>query len=141
MRWSPEQARRRFGRSRVARLATVAADGRPHLVPVAFALDGDTVAIAVDNKPKTTRSLKRLANIEADPRVCLLADEYGEDWADLWWVRADGEADIHHDGPLFDAALTRLCARYPQYRADPPRGPVILVRVTRWSGWSAHGPR
>jgi hypothetical protein len=28
-----------------------------------------------------------------------------------------------------------LVAKYPQYEADPPRGPVIAIRVDGWSGW------
>ncbi|GAA3731797.1 TIGR03668 family PPOX class F420-dependent oxidoreductase [Salinactinospora qingdaonensis] len=136
MRWTPEQTREAFAESRVARLATVAADGRPHLVPVTFAVAGDTIAIAVDNKPKSTKNLKRLANIEANPKVCLLVDHYSDDWEQLWWARADGTARIIHEGTERDHALDRLHERYPQYRDDPPDGPVILVDVDRWSGWS-----
>lgn len=136
MRWSSEQARDRFAASRVARLATVSAEGQPHLVPVTFAVHGDTVATAVDAKPKSTTNLKRLANITANPRVCLLVDEYDDDWQHLWWARADGEARIVAEGPERTTALRWLTQRYPPYDRDPPNGPVILVDVRRWSGWS-----
>ncbi|WP_046470539.1 TIGR03668 family PPOX class F420-dependent oxidoreductase [Allosalinactinospora lopnorensis] len=136
MRWSPQQARERFARSRVARLATVSGTGQPHLIPVTFAVHEDTVATAVDAKPKSTRNLKRLANIADNPKVCLLADDYDDDWERLWWVRADAEARVVHDAPERDAALERLAERYPQYRRSPPDGPVILAEVHRWSGWS-----
>ncbi|MBB4931995.1 PPOX class probable F420-dependent enzyme [Lipingzhangella halophila] len=136
MRWSSERTRDRFAASRVARLATVSAAGQPHLVPVTFAVYGDTVATAIDTKPKSTTNLKRLANITENPRVCLLADEYDDDWQRLWWARADGEARIVHEGPERDAALRWLTGRYPQYGQSPPDGPVILVDVYRWSGWS-----
>ena len=86
---TPEEARRRFAGARVARLATISADGAPHLVPFVFAVAGDTVYSAVDAKPKRTTALKRLANIDRDPRVTLLADHYDDDWTALWWVRAD----------------------------------------------------
>jgi PPOX class probable F420-dependent enzyme len=129
------RARSRFAAARVARLATVGADGAPHLVPVTFALRGDTVVIAVDHKPKRTTDLRRLRNIEADPRVSLLADHYAEDWTRLWWVRADGTARVVREG----GDVGELVAKYPQYAARPPAGPVILVAVTSWRGWAASG--
>jgi PPOX class probable F420-dependent enzyme len=134
-----EEARRRFAAARVARLATADAEGVPHLVPVVFAVDGDTVLIAVDRKPKRTTALKRLANVRANPHVALLADHYDDaDWDALWWVRADGEGTVlDPDEPEAVRAVELLAARYPQHRADPPAGPVLSVRVVRWSGWSA----
>ncbi|GAA3437308.1 hypothetical protein GCM10018954_069220 [Kutzneria kofuensis] len=78
----------RFARARVARLATAGADGRPHLVPVTFAVHDDTVVIAVDHKPKTTTNLRRLRNIRENGQVSLLVDHYDEDWRQLWWVRS-----------------------------------------------------
>ncbi len=137
MRIDAGDARRRLGGARVAVLATVAATGRPHVVPVTFALAGDLVYTAVDAKPKTTRDLRRLDNIRADPRVSVLADYYDEDWAELWWVRADGEATIVDDRAEMTEPVRLLARRYPQYRRDPPAGPIIAVRVTRWTGWSA----
>jgi PPOX class probable F420-dependent enzyme len=141
VRLSASDARERFARARVARLATVGQDGRPHLVPVVFALHKETVHTAVDEaKPKATMRLRRLANIAANPAVALLADHYDEDWAALWWVRADGLARVIDPGEP-DAARARelLAGRYEQYRAAPPPGPVIAVAVERWSGWSAAG--
>jgi len=128
---TPDEARARFAASRVARLATAG----PHLVPICFAVDGDTVWSAVDDKPKRTRALQRLRNVEADPRVALLADHYDDaDWSRLWWVRADGTARIVGDAP---PAVDLLVARYPQYAEQRPQGPLLAVTVTRWSGWSA----
>ena len=134
-----EEARRRFLAARVARLATADADGVPHLVPIVFAVDGDTVFSAVDRKPKRTTALKRLANVRANPRVALLADEYDdEDWGALWWARADGEGRVlEPGGPLARRAVELLQDRYPQHRAAPPEGPVLAVHVVRWSGWAA----
>jgi PPOX class probable F420-dependent enzyme len=130
------EARRRFTSARVARLATAGADGRPHLVPVTFALRDGTIGIAVDHKPKRSPALRRLANIAANPQVSLLADEYDEDWSRLWWVRADGAARVVDAGSERTAALDALTARYEQYRAHRPDGPVILVAVDRWTGWA-----
>jgi PPOX class probable F420-dependent enzyme len=132
-------ARERFASARVARLATVGEDGRPHLVPIVFALDGDRVVHAVDHKPKRTTALRRLDNIAAQPRVALLADEYDDrDWSRLWWVRADGVASVlEPDGAAARAAVALLCERYAQYRDRPPAGPVVAIDVERWTGWQA----
>lgn len=126
--------------ARVAHLATTGSDGRPHLVPVTFALvsaaGAHRIAIAVDQKPKTTLALRRLHNIAENPQVAIMCDHYDEDWTRLWWVRADGRAIVLDDGAGRDGALVALSLRYGQYRADPPRGPVILIDVFDWSGWS-----
>jgi PPOX class probable F420-dependent enzyme len=137
----PREARTRFAAARVARLATADAGGRPHLVPVVFALERDTLYSAVDDiKPKATSRLKRLANIAANPAVALLADHYDDDWTALWWVRADGAARLLEPGePEAARARSLLAERYPQYRDAPPPGAVIAVDVARWSGWSAAG--
>jgi PPOX class probable F420-dependent enzyme len=145
-----EQARRRVAEARVARLATVDAEGRPHIVPMVFALvserdagetrSGDTVYSAVDAKPKRSTALRRLANIAANPRVAVLVDHYDDDWHALWWVRADGTGRIlDADEPEGRDAIARLVARYPQYRQQPPPGPVLAIDVARWSSWSATG--
>ena len=137
MRIGADEARQRFGRARAAKLATVAADGQPHLVPVTFAMDEDMIYTAVDAKPKSTRQLRRLSNIEGNPKVCLLADHYSDDWSALWWVRADGTAVVVSDVAAMTAPLRLLARRYRQYEADPPLGPVIAIRVSKWTGWSA----
>ncbi|ANZ21239.1 F420-dependent enzyme [Streptomyces noursei ATCC 11455] len=135
------RARERFAAARVARLATVDDLGSPHLVPVVFAVTGDTLAFAVDHKPKRTTELKRLANIRRRPEVCLLADAYDEDWDRLWWARADGTATVL---PPADASETSagyvrlLMEKYrSQYAGRRPTGPVVAVVVARWSGWQA----
>lgn len=129
------EARERFAQARVACLATVAADGRPHLVPVTFALQADTVYTVTDAKPKRTTALKRLENVRANPAASLLADHYEEDWSRLWWVRADGFARVL-DPPDREAldAIALLSARYPQQRAT---GAVLAIDVRRWAGWAA----
>lgn len=132
------EARTRFGRERVARLATIGRDGSPHLVPIVFALEGDVVWIAVDDKPKRTRGLRRLANIEAEPRVCVLADRYDDrDWSLLWWVRGDGRARVLREPDGVARAAGLLGAKYPQHADRPPAGPAVAIEVDHWSGWAA----
>ncbi len=133
----PGDLRRRFASSAVARLATVGPDGAPHVVPVVFALVGETLYSAVDAKPKRTPRLQRLANVRGEPRCALLVDHYEDDWSRLWWVRADGVATVL-DAPAPDhPGLAALADRHPQYRARPPAGPLTEVAVERWSGWSS----
>jgi PPOX class probable F420-dependent enzyme len=131
------EAEQRLSRARVARLATVGEDGRPHLVPCTFAMVDGRIVSAVDQKPKRTTALRRLANIRADARVSLLVDRYDEDWTGLWWVRADGEAVVVEDGPERDAAVGALTQKYPQYLEQPPDGPAIVVEVASWRWWAA----
>jgi PPOX class probable F420-dependent enzyme len=132
-----DEARRLFLTGAVARLATVSGSGRPHIVPCTFVVDGDLIYSAVDAKPKSTTNLKRLRNIRENPNVALLVDHYEDDWSKLWWVRADGFASVIEDADRMAWPIQLLAERYPQYRANPPGGPVIFVGVDRWSGWSA----
>jgi PPOX class probable F420-dependent enzyme len=133
-----EEARARFAAARVARLATADAGGRPHLVPIAFVVAGDTIYSAVDAKPKRTRALRRLANVRENPAVALLADHWDEDdWERLWWVRADGAGRVLDPAdPEAARAAELLRDRYPRQR---DAGQVLAVDVARWSGWAADG--
>ena len=131
------EARLRLSKARVATLATVDESGAPHLVPFVFAIEGDMLYSAVDHKPKSSMRLRRLANIEQNPRVSVLAEEYADDWSQLWWVRADGEARIIPTGHDWDRAIELLADKYPQYRGQPPTGDVIAVRMTKVVGWKA----
>jgi PPOX class probable F420-dependent enzyme len=133
----PELMRSRLGEARVGRLATVDGSGTPHVVPVCYVLDGDVIYWAVDQKPKSNRQLKRLENIRQNPRVELVADNYAEDWTQLWWVRVNAEAAVLAEVPEAGRALDLLSAKYPQYRKQRPEGPVVRLAVRRWSGWSA----
>jgi PPOX class probable F420-dependent enzyme len=134
------EARACFAAARVARLATADASGRPHLVPVAFAVVEDTIYSAVDAKPKRTRALRRLANVRENPAVSLLVDHWDDDdWAALWWVRADGRGRVLDPGdPEARRGVELLRERYPAQREA---GEVLAVDVERWSGWAgAAGP-
>ena len=124
-------------RARVARLATLDSDGRPHLVPIVFALVGDTLYSAVDAKPKRSRTLRRIENARERPDVTVLVDRYDEDWTQLWWVRIRGRARVLDEGDEAAAALEALGAKYAQYRAEPPGLPVLAIDVEDWRPWSA----
>jgi PPOX class probable F420-dependent enzyme len=123
--------------ARVARLATTDPDGRPHLVPIVFALDGDTLYSAVDRKRKRSSKLRRIENARARPDVTVLVDYYDEDWSGLWWIRLRGRARVLDDGDERERALALLAEKYPQYQTEPPDGPVLAVDVSETRQWSA----
>ena len=129
--------RRRAEAARVARLATIDPDGRPNVVPCVFALEGDTVHLVVDRKPKRTARLQRIANLQRDPRATLLIDHYDEDWDALWWIRLRGRARVVDDGPALDRTLTLLRVKYAQYEAVALEEIAIRIDVQDWRAWSA----
>src|SRR5215210_857225 len=96
----------RLAAARVARLATTDPDGRPHLVPIVFALDGNTLYSAVDRKPKRSLRLRRIENARARPDVTILVDHYEEDWSRLWWIRLRGRARVLDGGDERERAVT-----------------------------------
>ena len=108
-------------------------------MPIVFAVDGDSIATAVDHKPKSTTRLRRLVDIERDANVSVLTDHYEADWSRLWWVRADGIAEVSTEGDTFERAIDLLATKYAQYRERRPDGPVIVIQVERWSGWESSG--
>jgi len=120
----------------VARLATVAPDGRPHVVPIAFVRHAGALWSPVDGKPKRRGALARLANVAAEPRVAVLLDHYDADWRRLWWIRVDGRATLAGGDAAVEAALR---AKYPQYRETPlyAGAPALLrivpARITSWA--------
>lgn len=123
---------------RVGRLATADRDGAPHIVPVCFAIEGDTLYVTIDEKPKRTpgRALKRVRNILENPIAAFIVDRYDEDWDRLGWVMLRGRAEVLGSGGEHDSAQDLLRARYPQYTtmqiADLP---VIALRIARVTSW------
>lgn len=132
----PDEVRRRVVAARIGRLATVRPDGAPHVVPICFAVLADTVVTAIDEKPKTTTSLQRLANIRANPAVSVLVDHYEEEWNHIWWVRVDGRARVLEAGAEHDEAVAALRDKYAQYDRVGIPGTVLAIDVERWRGWA-----
>jgi PPOX class probable F420-dependent enzyme len=127
----------RLTAARVARLATTDPDGRPHLVPIVFVVDGETLYSAVDHKPKRSRTLRRIENARARPDVTVLVDHYEDDWRRLWWVRLRGRARVLDDGEERERALELLAEKYAPYQAQRPDGPVLAVDIIEIRDWSA----
>lgn len=127
--------------ARVGRLATADAAGRPLVVPVCFAFDGEALYSAVDDKPKRRRDLRRLRNVEENPHVSLVVDQWDEDWTRLSWVIVEGAGDVLRGGPDATRAVALLRGKYPQYAAMDLEGAggatVLRVRPGRILAWRA----
>ncbi len=136
------EARALLGRHRVAHLATADRNGVPHVVPLCFALDGNTLYFVVDAKPKRRAGLRlqRMRNLLENPKVALVVDDYDEDWSRLSYVLVRGQAAVVDDAAEAGRALASLRAKYPQYRAmtlDPPEHPVVRITPERVHVWRA----
>lgn len=133
----PDDAWRRLVAARVGTLATVRADGRPHVVPIVFAVEDRVVYSIADPKPKTDLDLLRHRNIRANPAVSLLVDAYDEAWERLWWVRVDGSARVIDSGPKRELAIRLLHAKYPPYETwTTPFGAATVIDVERIVSWA-----
>jgi len=139
---TPEQAAF-LERQRSGRLATVDPRGQPHAVPICYALLDGILYTPIDEKPKTgdPRELRRIRNILANPKVCLVVDHYeDEDWTRLQWLQVRGEASLVEDAAERGSALVALRARYRQYRAMALETlPLLRITPTRLVGWSGTG--
>ena len=133
----PDEAWRRLTVARVAYLATVRADGRPHIVPIVFVTDAERTLYSIaDPKPKAGLDLARHRNIIANPSVSLLVEHYDEAWEHLWWVRADGTAHVSEDGPERATSIRLLRAKYRQYETwTTPFGAATVTFVERLTSW------
>ncbi|HUN42958.1 MAG TPA: TIGR03668 family PPOX class F420-dependent oxidoreductase [Acetobacteraceae bacterium] len=132
------EAQRRFlDFGRVAHLATADSAGAPHVVPVCYAVDGVSLYITIDEKPKRQDApLKRIRNIVANPAVAVSVDRWDEDWTQLAWIMLRGRAEILAAGEEHDRAQELLRDRYAQYRAMALAPlPVIALRIERVTSW------
>jgi PPOX class probable F420-dependent enzyme len=134
-----EQVRAFLDRQRVAHLATADADGAPHVVPICFALVGETIYLAIDEKPKRgdPMRLRRLRNLAENKRVAIVADVYDDgDWSRLGFVLVRALARVLTDGAEHAQALAALRARYVQYRSMALEArPVIAAEIQRVTAW------
>jgi PPOX class probable F420-dependent enzyme len=134
-----DEARRRVADGRVGRLASIDPRGRPHVVPVCFAVAGNRIVSVVDQKAKRTLELRRLDNVRRNPAVQLVVDHYDDDWSLLWWVRVSGDGRVVERGAERDDAIDLLATKYPQYRERRPGGSALVIDVTAITSWEASG--
>lgn len=130
--------------ARVSRLATADAEGRPHVVPICFALvetpDGpNQLVTAVDEKPKTASpaALRRVRDIHENPRVAMVVDYYAESWDHLGWVQVRGTATVLDPGDAGHAAAVHaLRERYDQYESHAlEERPIIAISPATVRSW------
>jgi len=126
--------------ARVAHLATADDSGRPHVIPICFAIDGDHLFTPLDEKPKRAAPLrlKRVRNIRINPQVAVVVDRYDEDWRRLEYILMRGRARLVARGRLHRKALTLLRKKYAQYRKMTLGDrPVIAIRCETLAAWAA----
>jgi PPOX class probable F420-dependent enzyme len=139
---SDESVQARLRETRVARLATLDAEGRPHVVPICFAYDSQVFYSALDLKPKRVPpgQVARVRHIQTEPNVVLLVDHYEEDWEQLWYVMVRGTATLLSPSDAKEEvskAHRMLKAKYAQYRVSllPEDAPIIRIIPTRATCW------
>jgi PPOX class probable F420-dependent enzyme len=112
---------------RTAKLATCRADGRPHVVPVWFVLDGDDLLITTSKRSVTGRALLR------DPRVAACIEDDRPPFA---FAMIEGRARTSDDAAAVMQAALRNAIRYvgPERATEYARinggGGMMLVRIT-----------
>jgi PPOX class probable F420-dependent enzyme len=124
--------------ARVAHLAFLDADEDPRVLPVTFAVADDAIWSAIDSKPKRTREPARVRWLRRRPAAALCLDVYDDDWDRLVWVQVLGTVavlEVGEGAPGVEA----LTAKYPQYRAEPPPGPLLRLDPERTLCWRASG--
>jgi nitroimidazol reductase NimA-like FMN-containing flavoprotein (pyridoxamine 5'-phosphate oxidase superfamily) len=124
MRWSKEE--KEFASvARTARVATVDEKGVPHNVPVCPLFDRDAVCFA------TEKGAKKLRNIEKNPAVTVVMDDYTEAWDHLRGIMIQGKARTVGRAE-FTRLRKQLYAKFTQYRAQAPisDSDSVIVRVT-----------
>lgn len=132
----PEWARELLAAARVARLAYVDDRDRPRVLPVTFAVAGDAVWSAIDEKPKRTAEPARLRYLARRPEAALLVDVYDDDWSRLAWLQLMGRIDV---APIAGSpeAMAALAAKYEPYAERTPPGPLLRLSVERALHWRA----
>jgi PPOX class probable F420-dependent enzyme len=130
--WSAEL----LDRARVARLGYLDGEDRPRVLPVTFAVAGGFVWSAIDDKPKRRAEPARVGYLRRRPEASLLVDEYDDDWARLAWVQMVGRVEVV-PAATAPQAMEALAARYSQYAASAPPGPLLRFEVGRVLLWRA----
>ncbi len=113
--FSPEERAFLLSGTKTGKLATVRADGRPHVVPVAFDLDGDTIIMLVRHTSVKARNMQR------DPRVCLCVDVETSLYA---YIQIEGTVEMSADLSALVYWGRRIVSRYD----GPERAEAYIQR-------------
>jgi PPOX class probable F420-dependent enzyme len=130
----PAWARELITTAPVARLGLLDERDRPRVLPVTFAVFEDALWSAIDQKPKRSAEPARVRRLRRRPEATLLVDAYFDDWSRLEWVELSGRVSILDACDAGDA-LQALAAKYPQYRTEPPPGPLLRLAPERFACW------
>lgn len=115
---------------------TTVADDVPHVVPVVFVRHDDQVFCPIDGKPKSKGMLRRVRNLEVNPRAALVLDHYSENWEELWWLRLDCHASIEN---MTDDVARLLRQKYRGYEFYDVGLSLIKLSCHNWNFWSMSG--
>lgn len=113
--------------TRTGKLATVRADGRPHIAPIWFMLDGDAIVF------NTGEGTVKMKNIQRDPRVSLCVDDERPPFS---FAIIEGTATVSDDMQELKRTATQIAARYmgeqlaEQYGTRNAVPGELVVRVT-----------
>jgi len=124
---SPECRNFLLSGTRTGKLATVRTDGRPHVAPIWFELDGDTIIFT------TWHATVKAANMRRDPRVCLCVDD---DTPPFAYAQIEGTAQMTAEPEALLYWATRIAGRYmgaalaETYGKRNAVAGELLVRIT-----------
>jgi PPOX class probable F420-dependent enzyme len=135
----PGWARELIASERVARLAYADDEDRPRVLPVTFAVAGDAVWSAIDQKPKRSSEPARVRCLRRRPDAALLVDVYDDDWTRLAWVQLLGRVEVVAVDSSDEAteAMRALADKYAPYAEQRPQGPLLRLSVDRERHWRA----
>ena len=126
-------------RSKVARLATVDQQSHPYVVPIVFVFHKNSFFIPLDEKTKgvNPKKLKRVKNIQKNPKVTLLIDQYQNDWKKLFFLMIHGKASvIDNNSKTLNEIHKLLVLKYPQYKKIGVGNSCIKVKPTKIKFWN-----
>ena len=135
---TPMWALNSLAKARVGHLGCSTKDGKPLVIPICFAFDGSMIYSSIDEKTKRSSplSLRRVSNIMENPNICLVVDEYAEDWRKLRYVLVIGTAAVAQQGKRFRESIALLRKKYKQYNIMKlETRPLIIIKPIRIIAW------
>ncbi len=138
----PDWARDLLARAPIGHLSYLDDGDRPRVLPVTFAVVGEHVWTAIDQKPKRKPAgeIARVRYLRRRPEAALCADHYDHDWSRLAWVQVIAAVkvlDPESEGEGPRVGLEGLRQKYSQYVDDPPEGPFFRLSPERALCWRA----
>lgn len=124
----------------VARVATCGKGMRPHVSPVYFANDSDSIFFA------TEKDTNKFKDISENARASIVVDDFDADWLHNRKgtntveraVVVNGRARIFESGDGYHSMYSKLFEKYPDYKEENWEegvSPIIQVAATRVTSW------